>query len=804
MKISYNWLHKYLDFNLSPERVSEILTDTGLEIEGINKFEEIQGGLQGLVIGEVLSSEPHPDADRLKVTQVNIGTETLQIVCGAPNVKKGLKVIVATVGTTLYPKPNESFKIKKSKIRGVESAGMICAEDEIGLGDAHEGIMVLPDNAETGLAASAYFDIYEDVQLEIGLTPNRCDAMGHIGVARDLKAYLNYHNDLSLDIQLPETKLNLKSKKDIDLVKIDITDQELCPKYIGAILHNVKVGPSPKWLQNYLKVIGLEPINNVVDVSNYVMYEFGTPMHAFDRSQIKEKVSIRKATKGNSFKTLDGIERTLNGEELMIASGDKDLCIAGVFGGADSGINDKTTAVFLESAIFNPTSVRKTSKAHGIQTDASFRFERGVDVTFTEHAMHRAILLLQDIAGASIAMHPIKSESEAAPKQHISFSLEYLNDRLGTSLELTDVKNILESLDFELTKDSGNDIQVSVPEYRIDVTRPADILEEVLRIYGFNKVELPKKWHISFPTQNGKNTEDLQRSTAEWLVSNGFNEVMNNSLRRKDIPDNTEISVQLLNPLSKELETMRRSLFFGLLENIAYNQNRQQQTQRLFEFGKSYYTSDKGFTETRELGIVLTGKSHDNSWQHATESLDFFNLKQYCQNLTTKLGVKSKIQEGINKDSFFERSYQYTVGKETLIEFGQASKKWCTKNGIKTKVFIAIANWDRLLKYSSSKTVFKELPKTFYVKRDFSLILNQDVEYASIEKIGYSADKKLLKEIALFDVYEGDKLPEGKKSYAVSFTFQDHETTLKDKMIDPIMESIRMKLEKELGAELRA
>lgn len=804
MKISYNWLNKYLDFNLSPERVSEILTDTGLEIEGVNKFEEIQGGLEGLVIGEVLSCEPHSDADRLKVTQVNVGDEILQIVCGAPNVKKGQKVIVALVGTTLYPKPNDFFKIKKSKIRGVESAGMICAEDEIGLGDAHDGIMVLPDAATTGMSASSYFDIYKDVQLEIGLTPNRCDAMGHIGVARDLKAYLNYHQELKLDLILPETKLNTKNLTNIDSIKIDITDFDLCPKYIGAVLSNVTVGPSPKWLQNYLKVIGLEPINNVVDVSNYVMYEFGTPMHAFDRAKITDTLTVGKSTKGNLFKTLDGVDRKLNGEELMISSGGKDLCIAGVFGGADSGINEKTTSVFLESAIFNPTSVRKTSKAHGIQTDASFRFERGVDSTFTELAMQRAILLLQEVSGASIAMYPSIKESSPAKKHSITFGMDYLNNRLGTNLQFSDVKNILESLDFTIKINTSDDIQVTVPQYRIDVLRPADILEEVLRIYGFNKVELPKKWHISFPAQKGKNTEDTQRTAAEWLVSNGFNEVLNNSLRRKDIVDDTQTSVKLLNPLSKELETMRRSLFFGLLENIAYNQNRQQQTQHLFEFGKSYYTTSEGYTETRELGIVLTGKKYDNTWLHATQNLDFFNLKHYCQGLITKLGIKAKIKEGINTHALFQRSYQYIVGKEAIIEFGQASQEWCVKNGIKTKVFIAIANWDRLLNYSASKTTFKELPKTFFVKRDFSLIIDQDVEYTSIEKIGYSVDKKLLKEIALFDVYEGDKLPEGKKSYAVSFTFQDSETTLKDKTIDPIMEGIRIKLEKELGAELRA
>lgn len=803
MKISFNWLKNYLDFDLSPERTAEILTDTGLEIEGLHKYEEIQGGLEGIVIGQVLSCNPHPDADRLNVTTVNLGNETVQIVCGAPNVKEGIKVVVSKVGTTLYPKSGKPFKIKKAKIRGVESAGMICAEDEIGMGDAHEGIMVLPDTAEIGCAASDYFEIYKDHQLEIGLTPNRCDAMGHVGVARDLKAFLNYHEALNLDIILPETTLPSSDDLPSDVINIQIEDTNLCPRYVGACLDNISVKPSPKWLQDALKTIGLEPVNNIVDITNYVMFEFGTPMHAFDRSKIKGDITIKSSKKGTEFHTLDGERRKLLGSELMITSNNENLCIAGVFGGLNSGITEKTTSVFLESAIFNPTSIRKTAKAHGLQTDASFRFERGVDQTFTVKAMERAITLIQKVCDAKLTMSPVAVDHINQKRKTISFSTSFLNERLGTNLSSEDICTILHNLDFKCNEGLNNIIEVSVPQYRIDVTRPEDILEEVLRIYGFNKVDLPKKWHMSFPVEEGKNEENIQRTTAEWFVSSGFNEVLNNSLRKKDLGDGKQSSVAILNPLSKELETMRRSLFFGLLENISYNQNRQQNEQRLFEFGKSYFKSNEKYIETRELAFAITGIEHSQSWQHNERSLDFFDLKQRCESLLTKLGIKIKLQEGLNTNDLFERSYQYTIGNDILIEFGQAATKQCNVFGIKSKAFVAIGNWDNLLKYSNAKTIFKELPKTFFVRRDFSLILDAHIEYAAIEKLGYQSNNKLLKKVSLFDVYEGDKLPKGKKSYAVSFIFQDDQTTLQDNIIDPIMEDIRMKLEKKLGAELR-
>lgn len=803
MKISFKWLKNYLDFQLTPERISEILTDTGLEIEGLHSFEEIQGGLEGIVIGEVMSCEPHPDADRLKVTTVNLGDEIVQIVCGAPNVRKGIKVVVSKVGATLYPKGEKPFKIKKAKIRGVESVGMICAEDEIGLGVAHEGIIILPDSAKVGLEASHYFEIYRDHQLEIGLTPNRCDAMGHIGVARDLKAFLNFHENANLEIKLPESVIKTGTALQNKGIKINIENPELCPRYIGAVLDNVVVEPSPKWLKNHLKSIGLEPINNVVDVTNFVMFEFGTPMHAFDRNAIQNDISIKNAIKGTEFETLDGEKRKLTGSELMITSGGENLCMAGVFGGLHSGVSNKTTSIFLESAIFNATSIRKTAKAHALQTDASFRFERGVDPTFTEKAMLRAISLIQELTGARLAMEPVIIDHVDKTSKNISFSTTFLNNRLGTQLLTSEICKILSNLDFKCENTLGENIEVTVPQYRIDVTRAEDVLEEVLRIYGFNKVALPKKWHISFPVEDGKNEENIQRTTSELFVSQGFNEVLNNSLRKNDLGDDKKTSVAILNPLSKELATMRKSLFFGLLETIEYNQNRQQVEQRIFEFGKSYFKTNDKYVETRELAFAISGKVNDQSWQYKTRNLDFFDLKQSCDNLMTKLGIKKKLIEGANIDGLFERSYAYTVGKDSLIEFGQVNTAHCKKAGVKSKTFIAIANWDLLLKYSNAKTIFKELPKTFFVRRDFSLILDENVEYASIENEGYKANKKLLKDINLFDVYEGDKLPKGKKSYAVSFTFQDNDSTLQDSTIDPIMKDIRKKLEENLGAELR-
>lgn len=807
MKVSYNWLKNYIDFDLSVTELAKVLTDTGLEVEGVKRIDKIQGGLEGLIIGKVTDCIKHEDADRLKVTQVDIGSEVLQIVCGADNVNTGQKVVVATVGSILYPEPDKPFQIKKAKIRGKSSFGMICAEDEIGLGDSHDGIMILDDNAEIGTKASSYFNLSCDYQLEIGLTPNRCDAMGHFGVARDIKAYLNYHKKNNKQLQLP--KMDIPNVKDSRDFSIEVAEPTLCPTYIGGIIENIEIKPSPEWIQTALLSLDIEPINNVVDITNYVMFEFGTPLHAFDLHKMGDKVIIKKSDKGELFTTLDGTERELNGEELMIANGKENLCIAGVYGGLSSGISNESKAVFIESAVFDSTSVRKTSKVHGLQTDASFRFERGVDPTLTQTAMNRAISLILEHAGGELTLSPKTIVSRSTEEVMINLNIRDLNSKLGISIEKEEIINILENLDFKCEKSNDENLQVTVPSYRRDVYRSEDLMEEVLRIYGFNQVPIPKKWHISFQNKEFDNTNEIHRTLADWLVSNGFNEVINNSLSKDLFGDQLDeksgrTKVSVLNPLSSELASMRRSMLFGLLENIKYNQNRQHSNLKFFEFGKVYEKSEKGFHETRQLAFAVTGNQNSESWKNDKKAVDFFEIKSICQTLVEKLGLKFKEKKG-EPSIYFDTNQQLNIKKQAFIEYGEISNEVKKQIGFKGKVFAGILNVDIAMKnIKRSTTVFKELPKTFFVKRDFSLILDKTVNYDSIQKIALDSEKNLLKRINLFDVYEGKNLPENKKSYAVSFVFQHPLETLQDAQIDPIMEKIRIRLKKELGAELRA
>ena len=808
MKISYNWLKNYLDFDLSVNELAEILTDTGLEVEGVKRIDQVQGGLEGLIIGKVTDCVKHEDADRLKVTQVDIGTETLQIVCGAENINLNQKVVVATVGSTLYPKPDEPFKIKKAKIRGKASFGMICAEDEIGMGTSHDGIMVLNEDAIVGEKASSYFNLSCDYQLEIGLTPNRCDAMGHIGVARDLKAYLNFHQKENKKVKLP--KISIPGvKNSLADFSIEVSDAELCPTYMGAVIENITIKASPEWLQKSLLAIDIEPINNIVDITNFVMFEYGTPLHAFDYSKIGNKIVVKKGSKNDLFTTLDGIERKLNGDELMITNGKENLCIAGVYGGLSSGISNETKSVFIESAIFDSTSVRKTSKSHGLQTDASFRFERGVDPTFTEAAINRAISLIIELSGGQLKLKPIIVGASNTEEIEIELSTKSLNNRLGINIDTEEVILILENLDFTCQIKGSDTIIATVPSYRRDVYRSEDIMEEVLRIYGFNQVPIPKKWHISFQNKEFDNSNEIQRSLSNWFVAHGFNEVINNSLSKEIFEEKPNKSlertkVSILNPLSSELASMRRSLLTGLLENIKYNQNRQQSNLKLFEFGKIYEASEDGFHETRQLAFVITGNLKQDSWRNEGKAVDFFELKSICKTLGDKLGLKLKENTG-DSSLFFDTVQYLTSRKDLLFEYGEISNELKNKVGFKGRVFAGILNIDLALsKNKKSTTSFKELPKTFFVKRDFSLILDKTISYSSIQKIARDSEKKLLKEINLFDVYEGKNLPQDKKSYAVSFVFQDAKETLQDSQIDGIMEKIRVKLKEELGAELRA
>jgi len=764
MKISYNWLKQYIDTDLSAEEMGKILTDTGLEVESIEKIEAVKGGLEGVVVGEVLTCEKHPDADKLKVTTVTIGGEPLQIVCGAPNVAAGQKVIVATVGCTLYPKPDEPLKMKVSKIRGVESHGMLCAEDELGLGESHAGILVLDHDTKVGTPAAILFELEDDYQIEIGLTPNRADAMGHIGVARDLIAHQNFHYSKVLALKLPSVDAFNVADSSLP-ISVKVENEERCPRYLGTTIKGVTVKPSPAWLQKRLRAVGLSPINNVVDVTNYVMRELGTPLHAFDARSLNGQIVVKTASAGDKFVTLDGVERTLTAEDLMITNGKEHLCIAGVFGGAGSGIKDDTKEVFLESAYFNPVSVRKTAKHHGLSTDASFRFERGVDPALTKYALKRAALLIQEVS---------------------SLDIKILNSTDGVAL-------------------------LEIPAYRVDVTREADIIEEVLRIYGFNNVPLPEKLNTSVNIFLKPDIEKVQNVLSEMLVGKGLIEMMNNSLTSSVYAEKlggetvkAERNVRMLNPLSQELDVMRQSLIFNALEVVEHNQNRQHADLKLFEFGKVYHNYESGYSENKRLILVLSGKKERESWNSNKETVSYYSIKGLVNAVFNRLGLNGMITESSLKNSLLQEGVQLSVLKKKVGEIGWINSGMKKHFGIKQDVFVADLDWDAILEsLQYVKVKYTELPKTFAVRRDFSLLLDQRTTFAEIEALARNCDKKILKEVGLFDVYEGKNLEEGKKSYAVSFTFQDPEQTLKDNQIDAVMEKIRGELEGQLNATLR-
>jgi phenylalanyl-tRNA synthetase beta chain len=810
MKVSYNWLKTYISTDITAEEAGKILTDTGLEVEGIEKIEAVQGGLDGVVIGKVLTCEKHPDADKLKVTTVDVGTEIVQIVCGAPNVAAGQTVVVATVGCTLYPKPNEPFKIKSAKIRGVESFGMLCAEDELGLGESHAGIMVLPDHLAVGSKAASYFDLEDDYQLEIGLTPNRADAMGHIGVARDLMAHLNFHKNAGFQINWPS--VHELTSSNAYPISISVEDNENCKRYCGVTITNVKVAASPEWLQKRLRAVGLTPINNVVDVTNFVMRELGTPLHAFDADLLNGKIVVKKASKENKFRTLDGVERTLSGEELMITNGNDDLCIAGVFGGLTSGIKNETTNVFLESAVFNSVSVRKTARFHGLNTDASFRFERGVDPELTFYALQRAANLILEVAGGSIGMSAIDLKSEHFEKRRpLKVDLNKTNQLIGYPIKKDQNIAILKDLDFKVLSENGNELELEIPAYRVDVTREADVAEEILRIYGFNNIPLPDKWHMAINTNKSIDREKLQDKISELLVGNGFYEVLNNSLSKSSYTSSfesdslkSERNVKILNPLSQDLEVMRQTLIFGLLENIERNQNRQNPNLNLFEFGKTYHNYPSGYEETNVLAIAITGNKFLELWNSNKDQVSYFTLKGIVKAIFDRLGLSDYLQESDLANALFSDGEKGSILKKDILEMGLISNQLLEHFDLKNPVYCAFINWDRLLdSLKMVKINFKELPKTFAVRRDFSLLLNKDTKYKELRETAIQIDKKLLRDVNLFDVYEGKNLEAGKKSYALSFTFQDQERTLTDAEIDGIMNKIKTSFEEKFGAVLR-
>jgi phenylalanyl-tRNA synthetase beta chain len=810
MKISYNWLKQYVQTDLPAEDLGKILTETGLEVDGIEKIESIKGGLEGVFVGEVLTCEKHPDADKLKVTTVSVGGESLQIVCGAPNVAAGQKVIVATVGCTLYPTPEETFKIKLSKIRGVESQGMLCAEDELGLGHSHDGILILDPSTPVGMHAAEYFELEDDFQIEIGLTPNRADAMGHIGVARDLIAYLNLHENVNLSLNLPEVQ-ELQKTTDSVAINVQIENSEYCPRYAGISLAGVEVKASPAWLQKRLRAVGLSPINNVVDCTNYVMRELGTPLHAFDAQKLNGKIVVKNAVTGDVFKTLDGVERKLDESNLMITNGNENLAIAGVFGGLDSGISDSTTNIFIESAYFNPVSVRKTAKFHGLNTDASFRFERGVDPNLTIYALQRVTQLIQSLAGGEIAMEMIDVYPNVIKNQIVEFSIERCNRLIGAEIPAEKIEIILSNLDIKIISKSADCWKLEIPAYRVDVFREVDVIEEVLRIYGFNKVPLPEKLNTTLTLSSKPDLEKIQASLSEFLVGLGFSEMMNNSLTSSTYVEKlggeslkAENNISMLNPLSNELDVMRQSLIFSSLEVVGHNQNRQNPDLKLFEFGKIYSKTANGYYENKRLILVLTGNKSIEQWNSSKEKTNFYTLKGMVKSLLSRMGLYSFLAEKALENSILTDGISMNVLKQGIGELGWISSTTKKHFGIKQDVFIADLDWDALTQsLKLVKNIYKEIPKTFEVRRDYSLLLDKQITFSAIEQAAKSCDKKILKTVGLFDVYEGKNLDEGKKSYAVSFHFQDAEQTLKDEQVDAVMQKIRSELESKLGAELR-
>lgn len=820
MNISYNWLKEYVNFNLTPEETAAALTSIGLETGSVEEVQTIKGGLEGLVVGEVLTCIEHPNSDHLHITTVDLGNgEPVQIVCGAPNVAAGQKVIVATLGTKLYD-GDECFTIKKSKIRGVESTGMICAEDEIGIGTDHAGIIVLPAEVVPGTLAKDYYNIKSDYILEVDITPNRADACSHYGVARDLYAYL-IQNGQQATLQRPSVENFKVENHDLD-IHVTVENSEACPHYAGITVKGVTVKESPEWLQNKLRLIGLRPINNVVDITNYIVHAFGQPMHCFDASKIKgNEVIIKTLPEGTPFVTLDGIERKLNERDLMICNKEEAMCIAGVFGGLDSGSTEHTTDVFLESAYFHPTWVRKTARRHGLNTDASFRFERGIDPNGVVYCLKLAALMVKELAGGTISSE-IKDVCAAPVNDFIvELSYEKVHSLIGKIIPVETIKSIVSSLEMKIINETAEGLTLAVPPYRVDVQRDCDVIEDILRIYGYNNVEIPTTLKSSLTTkgENDKSNK-LQNLVAEQLVGCGFNEILNNSLTKAAYYEHLESYpsnrlVMLMNPLSTDLNCMRQTLLFGGLESISHNANRKNADLKFFEFGNCYYfDADKknpekvlaGYSEDYHLGLWLTGKKVSNSWAHADENTSVYELKAYVENILKRLGLdlRNLVVGNLSDDIFATALSVHTKGGKRLASFGIVTKKILKSFDIDNDVYYADLNWKELMKaIRSVKISYKELSKFPAVKRDLALLLDKNIQFAEIEKIAYETEKKLLKEVELFDVYEGKNLESGKKSYAVSFLLQDETQTLNDKVIDKIMSKLIKNLEDKLGAKLR-
>lgn len=821
MNISYNWLKDYANFNLTPDEVSRALTSIGLEVGTVEEVESIRGGLRGIVIGKVLTCVPHPDSDHLHITTVDLGDgQATQIVCGAPNVDAGQTVVVATVGTTLYDGDKE-FKIKKSKIRGVESFGMICAEDEIGVGSSHDGIIVLTEDVKPGTPAAEYYGLTSDYLIEVDLTPNRIDAASHYGVARDLVAWASQH---STPLQL--TRQSVDSFK-VDVaegaVPVQVDDYEACPRYTGITIRGVKNCESPEWLRTRLSTIGLRPINAIVDITNYILHSIGQPLHCFDLNKIEGgKVVVKKCPAGTKFTTLDGVERTLDAADLMICSAERPMCIAGVFGGLDSGVTDETTDIFIESAYFNPTSVRKTARRHGLQTDASFRYERGTDPNITLYAAKLAAILVQQLAGGKICGEPVDIYPVPVEPFKVTLGYDYTRSLIGKDIPSETIDNILGALEIEITSKTEAEAQLLVPTYRVDVQRPCDVVEDVLRIYGYNNIEPGTKLNatLSFKTPTDEECR-LRALISEQLTACGFNEILNNSLTAESYyADNAQYPldrcVRLLNPLSADLSVMRQTLLYGGLESVSHNVNRKMESLMMYEFGNVYFfnpqaesTAEKPlapYTQDSRLALWLTGSLRPAGWLRQAEEATFYDMRAIVANIFTRLGINEReIKYSVASEPLFSAALSVdTRSGKHLATIGLLSKTELKKADIKQTVIYAELVWSELVKMSMRhKVTFAPISRAMPVKRDLALLIDSSVTMDLIEQAVRESERKLLREVSLFDVYEGDKLPAGKKSYAITMTLQDEERTLNDKQIDAVMNKIIANLRKKVGAELR-
>lgn len=820
MKISLNWLKSYIDTSLKAEEIANILTHIGLEVEGMEQIESIRGGLEGLVIGKVLTCEQHPNADKLHVTTVDLGQgEPLQIVCGAPNVAAGKKVVVATINTMLYPTGEaEGFKIKKSKIRGVESFGMLCAEDEIGIGTDHAGIILLPEDTPVGIPAREYYQIEDDYLLEIGLTANRADAMSHYGVARDLAVYLQSH-DMPYKLNLPDVSAFQAGSVTDKSVQVEVLNHEAAPRYMGLTITGVKVAESPDWLKTRLRSIGLNPHNNVVDITNFILHEIGQPLHAFDANKIKgRKIVVRTCPEGTPFVTLDGVERKLSERDLMICDEEKPMCLAGVFGGLNSGVTEETTEVFLESAYFNPVWIRKSAKRHGLSTDASFRYERGIDPNIAPYALKRAALLVTELAGGQISSPVTDIYPEPIQPFHFEISLDRVKRLIGKDIPDETIRKIIAALDVKIEQEESETLHVAVPAYRVDVQREADLVEDILRIYGYNNVEIPQAVHSTLSYAPHPDREKVTNLIADLLTANGFNEIMSNSLTKAAYYDDlkaykAENCVRIINPLSSDLSVMRQTLLFNALEAVELNTNRRNSDLKLYEFGNCYwYNPDKAsegglapYSEQNHLSILITGADHALSWNTKAQPTSFYTLKAMVEKLFNRIGIdlNSAVMESLQSDLYRE-AVTYKINGKQIVEMGIVSKKIRSKFDIKADVYYLEMNFDAFLKLTKNhKVTVEELSKFPEVRRDLALLVDTQGTFSQLREIAFSVEKKLLKNVTLFDVYEGDKLPAGKKSYALNFVLEDTTKTLTDQVIDRVMSNLIREFERRAGAQIR-